>query len=112
MATGRSISALAQSDGRVYVYLADEVTGRRFLEAAQEEGFTFPDRVLPTQRHYAEIMAVDADGTLHYVGAVGRIAFGAGAERIGESRLLRVDFQRYAAGEREYLMRGYDNGSK
>lgn len=104
MAAGRTIRALGQLDGRVYVYLADEVTGRHFLEAAQAEGFTFSDGVLPTQRHYAEIMAVNEDGTLHYVGAVGRIAFGSGAKRVGESSLLRVDFQRYAAGEREYLM--------
>lgn len=104
MADNRTIKALGQPDGRVYVYLADEATGRRFLEAAQAEGFTFPDGVLPTQRHYAEIMAVNANGTLHYVGAVGRIAFGSGAKRVGESRLLRVDFRRYIAGEREYLM--------
>lgn len=104
MADSRTIRALGQLDGRVYVYLADEVTGQRFLETAQAEGFTFPDGVLPTQRHYAEIMAVNADSTLHYVGAVGRIAFGSGAKCVGETCLLRVDFQRYAAGERKYLM--------
>ena len=112
MADNRTISALGQMDGRVYVYLADEMTGRRFLEAAQAEGFTFPDAALPTQRHYAEIMAVNADSTLHYVGAVGRMAFGSGAKRMGERPLLRVDFQRYATGEWEYLMCGYDNSNK
>lgn len=104
MSDNRTIRELSRLDGRVYVYLADEAAGRRFLAAAEAEGFAFPDGAAPTQRHAAQIMAVNADGTLHYVGAAGRIAFGAGVERMGASPLLRVDFQRYAAGEQHYLL--------
>ena len=87
MSDNRTIRELSRLDGRVYVYLADEAAGRRFLAAAEAEGFAFPDGAAPTQRHAAQIMA-----------------FGAGVERMGASPLLRVDFQRYAAGEQHYLL--------
>ena len=90
-------------DGRVYVYLADEETGNRFLSMAEDEGFTFADGAAPTKREYAEVMAVNRDKTLNYVGAVGRIAFGAGAETVGGERLIRVDFKKYAVGDGDYL---------
>ena len=43
--------------------------------------------------------------TLNYVGANRHIAFGAGAKTVNGERLLRVDFAKYAAGDRAYLMK-------
>ena len=99
----RTIEQLAQKQGRVYVYLADDAAGAAFLRQAQDEGFTFTDGERPTARHASEIMAVNRDRTLNYVGTNGRIAFGSGIKTAGGERLLRVDYAQYAAGEAAFL---------
>ena len=76
-----TITELSQLDGRVYVYLPTASLGAEFLQQAESEGFLFGDGVKPTQREAAYVMAINPDHTIHYVGAVGRMAFGAGAQR-------------------------------
>lgn len=90
MTWNESITALSKLDGRVYVHLTTPEIERQFLRQAEEEGFTFPDGVSPTSREPAEIMAVNPDRTINYVGTIGRIAFGSGVKAISGKRLLRV----------------------
>lgn len=98
----RTIKELSNLEGRVYVYLANQTVGVQFLQQAETEGFTYCDGRKPTEREYEAIMAVNQDGTLNYVGANGRIAFGSGAERIGGIRLIRVDYAKYISGAEDY----------
>lgn len=76
-----TITEFSQLDGRVYVYLPTASLAAEFLQQAESEGFLFGDGVKPTQREAAYVMAINPDHTIHYVGAVGRMAFGAGAQR-------------------------------
>ena len=101
----KAISNLLNLKGRVYVYLADEETGKQFMQQAETEGFTFKDGVKPTQRDWDGILVLNRDMTLNYVGFVGHMAFGAKAKKIGNEKLLRVDFKKYAAGEKRYLLK-------
>lgn len=98
----KTIFELSQLEGRVYVYLANVAVGEQFMKQAEDEGFTFGDGATPTERCYAEIMAVNKDKTINYVGTNGRIAFGAGAKKIGDQDLIRVDFAKCLAGEENY----------
>lgn len=82
-------------NGRVYVYLANSDVGEKFLLQAEQEGFTFTDGAKPTERCYAEIMSVNRDITINFVGMNGRIAFGSGAKTIGNETLIRIDFEKY-----------------
>ena len=91
----KTIRELANLNGRVYVFLVDEVIGRQFLEQAEQEGFTFGDGVKPTQRHWSNLMAVNHDGTINYVGTNGRIAWSSGVNTVGAEKLIRADFRRY-----------------
>lgn len=91
----RTIRNLSKLNGRVYVYLAKAEIGHRFLQQAEAEGFTYGDGVKPTERSYEEIMAVNHDNTLNYVGTIGRIAYGSGVKRIGDEQLIRIDFEKY-----------------
>lgn len=93
----RSIKNLvSKSNDKVYMYLANDEIGNKFMQQAESEGFTFDDGAKPTSRCYAEIMAVNDNYTINYVGSVGRIAFGSGAETVNGQKLLRVDFEKYA----------------
>ena len=103
MTNTRTITELSKKNGRVYVYLANVAIGEKFLQQAEDEGFTFADGAKPTERCYAEIMAVNRDITINFVGMNGRIAFGSGAETVNGQKLLRVDFEKYANGESDYL---------
>ena len=57
-------SLLSTYSGRIYVYLADGETGKRFLHDAEDEGFTFADGVKPTEREPDGIFAVNDDMTI------------------------------------------------
>lgn len=91
----KTIKSLSEQNGRVYVYLANSAIGEKFLQQAEQEGFTYGDGVKPTERCYAEIMAVNRDITINFVGANGRIAFGSGAKTVGNEKLIRIDFEKY-----------------
>ena len=92
-----------QNNGKVYVYLANDEIGNKFMQQAEDEGFIFNDGAKPTSRCYAEIMAVNDNYTINFVGSVGRMAFGSGAETVNGQKLLRVDFEKYANGETDYM---------
>lgn len=83
---------LSTNNGRIYVYLATTSIGKQFLQDAENEGFTFCDGIKPTARTPANIMAVNRDNTINYVGTVGRIAFQA-ANKIGNDPLVKIDYR-------------------
>lgn len=99
MSDKRSLRALSRLQGRVYVYLKDDRTGEAFLRAAEGERFTFGDGVKPTDRQYASVMAVNDDGTINYVGAMGMAAFGAKADGV-----VRIDFSEYLRESEDFFM--------
>ena len=86
---------LSQMDGRVYVFFKTEALCQQFLSQAEQEGFTFQDGAKPTERHTSDIIAVNNDFTINYVGSVGHVAFGSNVKRIGEENLIRIDYEDY-----------------
>ena len=91
----KTIRELSQMNGRVYFYLRTPELGERFLRQAEQEGFTFGDGEKPTARQYAEVMAVNRDITINYVGTNGRIAYGSGVKTVGNKNLVRIDYEKY-----------------
>lgn len=87
-----SIKKLSQLKGRVYVYLATEEIKEEFLRDAIAEGFTHGDGIPLTERPLSNIMAVNPNHTLNYVGSIGRMAFGSGAKTVNNQQLIRVEF--------------------
>ena len=90
-----TIKQLAKMDGRVYVFFKTDELCREFLFQAEQEGFTFQDGAKPTERHTSDIIAVNNDFTINYVGSVGHVAFGSNVKRIGENNLIRIDYKEY-----------------
>ena len=84
----KTIKELASMGERVYVHLKDEETAERFLRQAELEGFIFCDEFNPTDRHWSDLYAIHPDGTMNYVGSVGRIEFASGADSC-----VRVEYQ-------------------
>ena len=84
----KTIKELASMGERVYVHLKDEKTAMSFLRQAESEGFIFGDGVSPTDRHWSDLYAIHLDGTLNYVGSVGRIEYASEADSC-----VRVEYQ-------------------
>lgn len=57
------------------------------MTEAEAEGFTFDDGLNPTCRHWSDLYAIHPDGTLNYVGAIGHIEYGFGADSV-----VRIDY--------------------
>lgn len=59
----------------VFVELPDTAACERFRQEAAAAGFCFGDGAAPTEREMGRVMAVHADGTIRYPGAMGMAAF-------------------------------------
>lgn len=100
----RTIKNISGMEGRAYAYLSNDEIGNKFMQMAEDEGFTFGDGVKPTERQYAEVMVVNHNSTINYVGVNGRMDFGSGAKTIGDEALIRIDFEKYLSGDESYLI--------
>ena len=83
---------LSAYGGRIYVYLDNSDIAKQFFRDAENEGFIFTDGTKPTLKHTSNIIAVNADATINYVGFVGRMAFQA-ASKIGNQPLHKIDYR-------------------
>ena len=102
----RTIKALTDLKGRVYLYLPDSAVRDQFEIDAMEEGVTYKDGVPLPERSLDSIMALNDDMTVNFVGMFGRMHFHRPEEP--ETRpvpLIRVDYGRYAAGYEDYIIR-------
>lgn len=85
-------SLLVTYSGKIYVYLDNADIAKQFLQDAENEGFTFCDGINPTERTPANIMAINRDLTINYVGFIGRMAYQA-ANTIGNETLTKIDYR-------------------
>ena len=85
-------SLLNSRKGRIYVYLATKDIAEQFMRDAESEGFTFGDSVKPTEREPSDIMAINRDMTINYVGFVGHLAYQI-ASKIGDEPLVKIDYR-------------------
>lgn len=99
----RNVTELSKLNGKVYVYLRGEVIARRFLQDAENEGFTFGDGEKPTARPGNNLYVVNRDWTISHVGWAGYMAFQS-AKRIGGQEMIRVDYERYLLGEENFVI--------
>ena len=94
----RNVTELSKLNGKGYVYLKDKVIARRFMQDAENEGFTFGDGEKPTARPGNNLYVVNRDWTISHVGWAGHMAFQS-AKYVGEQELIRVDYEKYLLEE-------------
>ena len=99
----KTLVDLTNLNGRVYVYLKTRLLSGHFLQNAEDEGFTFCDGVLPTNRHESDIFALNKDRTINYVGFCGHVAFQA-AGTVSQQRLIKVDYERFLNGNVDFFI--------
>lgn len=92
----RSIEKLrSEFDGKLYLFSNDQEIGERLLNDAEKEGYLF-GKVKPSEKQWSDMIAVNKDKTISYVGIIGRIAYQTG-EATG------IDYKKYVSGEDDYM---------
>ena len=61
--------------GTVYIHLDGVKSEMEFLRQAENEGFLFGDGIKPTEKRHSDFFAIHSDGTINYLGTIGRIAY-------------------------------------
>ena len=95
----RTIKQLINPEKKVYIRLRGKAIRYRFMSDAEREGITYGDKVKPTEREADDIMALLADGTICFLGFVGRMGYHSGANNI-----IRIDYEKYIDGDPEYII--------
>lgn len=98
MSKVKNINELVNSNQkRVYVFLADKETERRFIADANAEGFTFEDGTKLSERASNSFYTLNRNQTVNFLNTIGRIAFQCNAEHI-----VKVDYKKYISGNEDY----------
>ena len=77
----KTIESLINANKKVYVRMSSDEICKAFCAQAENEGFLFGG-MKPTAKHPSDLIAVLSDKTLCYVGTIGRMAAGSGAENV------------------------------
>ena len=77
----KTIESLINANKKVYGRMSSDEICKAFFAQAENEGFLFGG-MKPTAKHPSDLIAVLSDKTLCYVGTIGRMAAGSGAENV------------------------------
>lgn len=95
----RTIKELVSQEKRVYIFLRNAELQDRFMHDAEREGITFGDGVKPTERKADDKMALQADGTICFLGFAGRMSY-----HYSKNTVIRIDYEKYIAGAEDYTI--------
>lgn len=84
--------------GKLHFWMRTPEVCRQFFKEAEKEG-SFFGQCFPTEKEVSDIIAVEPDGQLSYVGFVGRMAWQCAGSL---DNLTRVDYEKYVRGEADY----------
>ena len=95
----RTISQLINPKKKVYIFLKNKAIKSRFMSYAEREGITFGDKVKPTERQADDIMALNADETICFLGWAGRTCY-----HYGGNTAIRIDYEKYIDDADDYVV--------
>lgn len=95
----RTISELIRQEGKVYILLNSKAIQYRFMSDAEIEGITYGDGTRATDRQVDDIMALQPEGSICFLGWAGRMCY-----HNSKGRVLRVDYEKYISGEDDYIV--------
>ena len=95
----KTIRQLIGKEQKVYIVLRNKAIQYRFMSDAEYEGITFGDKVKATEREADDIMALQPDGTICYLGWAGRMCY-----HNRKQGVIRVDYEKYISGAKDYVI--------
>ena len=102
METIRTLKDLRNAlPGKIYIYLKDTGTKKKFLADARAEGYSFGKSELP-ETIEDNIISLKKNKQLCYVGSMGRIEFQCNGGSNAKGKFHRIDYARYKRGDEDY----------
>lgn len=95
-----TLKQLAEKERKVWIYLDSEEIGNAFLRQTREEGFHRSDGSDLRGMTWFYVMALHSDMTVCYV-SLFNWTFSFAVKALGTP--LRIDYEKYSAGEADYL---------
>ena len=95
----RTIKQFINSADKVYFFMKDKETCKRFYQDAEREGITFCGEK-PTEKETTDIVALLPDGDICYVGWAGHMCYHHG----GMDGVMRIDYAKYVTGDEDYII--------
>lgn len=94
----RTIKSQLNQSNKVYFFMKNEDTCRRFYQDAEAEGITFGGSN-PTEKEPTDIIALLPNGEICYVGWAGHMCYYNCKEGV-----IKIDYNKYVQGEKDYLI--------
>ncbi|MCC8136067.1 MAG: hypothetical protein LIO40_05265 [Ruminococcus sp.] len=89
--------------GKVYIYLDSDEICKNFLQDAENDGFRF-GKNKPTESNGSDIIALERNKRLSYVGFAGRMAF----QCNDNNEVHKIDYRKFINGEKDYLFKHHE----
>ena len=91
----KSVSELGKMDGKVYLSFDSDRECRDFYERAKREGMTWTDGKSPTEKNLTDLVAINHDNQICFVGIAGRTAIQGKAKNVGNEKLIVIRYSEY-----------------
>lgn len=88
---------------KIYIYCDNEKIGKQFMRDAENEGYRF-GKIKPTENGWSNIVALEQNKQLSYVGFCGHMAFQCNGGDNGG--LTRIDYEKYAKHDKDFIFKG------
>lgn len=96
----RTIKDLINPEKKVYVFLRTKAIRYRFMSDAEREEITYGDGIKATDRPVEDIMALQPDGTICFLGWAGRMCY-----HHSKNTAIRIDYEKYVDDEMSYIIK-------
>ena len=95
----RKIKDLINPNQKVYILLKNNAIRYRFMSDAELEGITYGDGAKPTERPIDDIMSLQPDGTICFLGWAGRMCY-----HHSSNAVVRIDYEKYISAATNYII--------
>ena len=95
----RKIKDLINPNQKVYILLKNNAIRYRFMSDAELEGITYRDGAKPTERPVDDIMSLQSDGTICFLGWAGRMCY-----HHSSNAVVRIDYEKYISAATDYII--------
>lgn len=93
----RTIKELINPTKKVYIIMRTKEMRFRFMSDAAREGITFSDGVKLTERSVDDIMVLQTDGTVCFLGFAGRMKY-----HHNKENSICINYEKYVDGDLNY----------
>lgn len=89
----RTIRELINNEKKVYIFLRTKAIRHRFMSDAEREDITYGDGAKATEREVDDIMALQDNGTICFLGSAGHMCY-----HHSKKSAIRIDYEQYING--------------